>query len=148
MKDVALLLGLKWDDEKGESEKFEILTSATNIHGYSPFKLTFKNGFIDCDGHCFESYCDSLNKLITGDYTIQKIPKKISFAEAFKTYSSGRTIKSIHTHIKYQSRSNSLLRACDEEIDGEWEVVEGERLNLRANSLGLANNKEKNRYDL
>ena len=66
MKDVALMLGLEWDDEKQESEQFNISDTIIN-----PCKMTTEGTF-----NKFNSPIYCLYAILTGEATIQKLPWK------------------------------------------------------------------------
>jgi hypothetical protein len=44
--------------------------------------------------------------------------KKVSFVEAFKAFRDGKTIRN-----KYNYHRNGNLSMSDEEIEGEWEII-------------------------
>lgn len=116
---------------------FEIVEDETNVETVSTGKmidmLAENPKRIATDGDC-KIYWHNEN-LYMGDvkwfvdmfdtkrrWTIIEPVEKISFAEAFKAYRKTSTIiKSCVTGKKF---GTILTRATDEEIDGEWEIVE------------------------
>jgi hypothetical protein len=70
MKQVAEILGLEWDDEKGQSEIFEVKGITTRKYVLKPDSGVL---MIEQDG---VSATNFLQAFLTGEYTIKKLPRK------------------------------------------------------------------------
>ena len=70
MKDIALMLGLTWNDEKDASERFLISDTKDKIFS-SVFKITEKDGLINKDADIEDAIFIGL---LLGTLKIEKIP--------------------------------------------------------------------------
>lgn len=82
MKEVAKLLGYEIGEE------FNVIYNTGEYSKYNPFKFT-ETSLVDKDG---DNSNDVLILLLTGCYTIEKIPFAPKIGESYWTYNAGFTL--------------------------------------------------------
>lgn len=88
------------------------------------FKTTTSDEILYVDA--WDQICIDDTYLRASDFNTKwtLVQKKVSFVKAYKKYSCGRNIKSNITNQEYGLNAISLCCATDDEIDGDWIILD------------------------